>query len=126
MHASKYGRGTVLRQAVESPEYKHKDGKSPYLLSAVVLNEEKREIAIFAVNRSIDKEMELSVDLSSFGNISVTEWIVMQDRNLNASNTRKNQNNVIPSSSNDAVIKNGVLKAGLPKTSWNVIRMSTK
>ncbi|HCE44425.1 MAG TPA: alpha-N-arabinofuranosidase [Lentisphaeria bacterium] len=123
MHASKYGRGTVLRQAVESPEYRNKDGKSPYLHSAVVLNEGKKEIAIFAVNRSIDKELELSVDLSSFGGTSVAEWIVMQDRNLKSSNTLKNRDNVVPSVSNDATVKNGILKASLGKASWNVIRV---
>lgn len=121
MHASKYGRGTVLRQAVESPEYAHKEGKSPYLYSAVVLSENQKEIAIFALNRSVDKEMELSVDLSSFGDISLIEWLVMQDSNLKSSNTLKIQNKVVPSISKDAIVKNGVLKAGLGKASWNVI-----
>jgi len=126
MHASKYGRGTVLRQAVESPEYKHKDGKSPFLHSAVVFNGDKNEIAIFAVNRSIDQELELSVDLSSFGDIGLAEWIVMQDSKLSASNTLKNKDNVVPSSSDDAIVKNGILKAGLGKASWNVIRVEIR
>ena len=111
---------------MESQEYSHKAGKSPYLHSAVVLNEEKSGIAIFAINRSVDKEMELSVDLSSFGDIGLTEWIVMQDSNLKSSNTLEKQNNVIPSSSNDAILKNGILRAGLGKASWNILRIKTR
>ena len=47
MHASVYGRGTVLQTAVSSPKYDAKDFTDvPYLESVSVFNEEAEELTV--------------------------------------------------------------------------------
>ena len=68
MHTSVFGRGKALVPLINSPKY---DSKAitdvPYLESVAVHNEEFGEVTIFAVNRHLESELLLEVDLRSFG-----------------------------------------------------------
>ena len=69
---SNNGRGVALQQNVSSPAYDVKDRTGiPVLTSAVVHKQEDNSVAIFAVNRSLDKELDLSVELQGFGGMKV-------------------------------------------------------
>lgn len=126
-YASRYGRGTVLRQSVSAPSYRARPDKSlpevdaSYLSSAVIMNSARRETAVFAVNRHTDAAMELTVDLSSCGVSSVIESIAMTgDRD--AVNSADHES-VRPERA-AVTVKNGILTAELPALSWSMIRLS--
>lgn len=132
MHVSTYGRGTVLDGRADSPTYEanqfpfyvtQKFPAVPYLESCAVLSEDGSEITIFAVNRSVEEEMEFNCDLSAFGASSVIEQIRMNHENIKAVNTVDDPFCVIPESANDAAVENGILRAALQPHSWNVIRV---
>lgn len=124
MHCSAYGRGIVLDGRTISETYDTARNKAvPYLETCAVLNNEAREITVFAVNRSLDEDMEFSCDLTAFAADSVIEHITMSNDDLKASNSADNPNNVVPKSNGGAVIANGILSASFGKHSWNVIRI---
>ncbi|BFT75488.1 alpha-N-arabinofuranosidase [Paenibacillus sp. P36] len=125
MHASLFGRGTVLVPLIKSPKYDAKDYTDvPYLEAVAVHNEEKSEVTIFAVNRHLAEALPLELDLRSFGACQVTQHIVLESDDLKAANTITAQDRVKPhNGGNAAVDSNGQIHATLGKASWNVIRL---
>ncbi|WP_342556072.1 alpha-N-arabinofuranosidase [Paenibacillus sp. FSL R7-0652] len=127
MHASNFGRGTVLRSITSSPKYDSKAFTDvPYLESISVHDEENGTITIFAVNRHLDESMELNVDLRSFGETTFVEHIVLENNDLKAANTKEHPRNVLPHNGGHTTVDQGKVQAVLNKASWNVIRLKTK
>ncbi|WP_379153567.1 alpha-N-arabinofuranosidase [Paenibacillus sp. sgz5001063] len=124
MHASLYGRGTVLHPLISSPKYDSKDFTDvPYLEAVSVYNEELSEITVFAVNRHMSEKMEFTVDLRSFGKTTVIQHTVMDHEDLQAANTKSSPGNVLPHDHGTASAEGGRITALLSKASWNVIRL---
>jgi len=123
MHASAYGRGIALNPILESDTYSTKDyDKVPYVETIGVFNDESDELNVFAVNRSQDENMELSIDLSEFQGYQLMEHIVMEHEDLHAINTAANPDNVVPNSNGSTVVDGSSAIAILHPLSWNVIR----
>ncbi len=126
-HASRWGRGTVLRQIVDCPRYDAKDrAEVPYLTSACVLDPETGGLTVFAVNRSLDTPLDLSVDLRAFGSLKVENWTTMRNDNLKAVNSEEAQDTVTPSAAAGAAVADATLRAVLEPASWNVIRLNAE
>ncbi len=127
MHASIYGRGTVLDTIVSSPLYDSKDFTDvPVLETTAVFNEEKEELVIFALNRDMSEELKLECDLRDFDGYKVIEHIVLENEDVKAVNTESDPYNVAPHNKGNAALNNGILVSGLSKLSWNVIRLAKK
>ncbi len=125
MHASKYGRGTVLQSIVDSPVYDSKNYCNvPYVDSAVIWNEENNSLTVLAVNKSFDEDLLLSCDFRQFGDVTINEHTVVTHEDLKAVNTEANPDNVKPVVVNGDENDNGKLTIKLPKQSWNVIKIS--
>ena len=127
MHASAYGRGTVLLGPVVSDRYDSKEYCDiPWLETVSVYNEEKGEIAIFAVNRHLSDNMNLEINAYDFGNLKIIEHITLSNQDLKAVNTAKEEK-VKPQVQSGAKIEStgstSRLEAELPPASWNVIRL---
>ncbi len=122
-YTSVYGRGTALHSIVDSPKYDSKDFTDvPFLDQSVVYNEESEELVIFAVNRSLDTQLLVDVDIRSFEGYKLAEQIVLKNENPKAVNSI-NDEQVKPEKGNDSYIENGTLTAVLPKMSWNMFRL---
>ena len=125
LHASRFGRGTVLNLQVRSPQYSNPTYDSVPLLDAVaVLDEEHEEMTIFAVNRSQDEALPLEGDLRGVAGYGVVEHIVLEHPDRLAVNTAEQPDAVTPHARGDAQLADGRLSASLPRLSWNVIRLS--
>jgi alpha-L-arabinofuranosidase len=124
MHASLYGRGVVLQPVISSPRYDSKDFTDvPYLDSVVVFQEEKEELTVFAVNKSLEASMQLVCDIRGFEGYRIREHIILEHENLKAVNTAACPEAVRPRPGANAVMEEGILTAELPMHSWNVIRL---
>jgi len=125
MHASVFGRGTVLVPLIKSPKYDAKDYSDvPYLEAVAVHNEALSEVTVFAVNRHLSAELPLELDLRSFGACRVIEHIVLEHDDLKAANTLSDPDQVKPHTGGNAqVTDSGQVQAALGKASWNVIRL---
>jgi len=127
MHASVYGRGSVLRPAIHSPVYDCKDfERVPYLEAVAVENEENDELTVFAVNRDVDDALNLECDIRGLNGYRVIEHIVLEHDDIKAVNTKDNPYNVKPHSKGNAAVQDDMVVATLPKLSWNVIRLSKR
>ncbi len=117
MHASLYGRGAALNCVVECESYTAGGRSIPYVESIATFDESSGELTVFAVNRSLDRPVELSLDFSGFGEVSLVEHIVLSSDNMKAANTADAPNAVSPS-------KGGAEGASAPlgPHSWNVMR----
>ncbi len=125
MHASVYGNGTVLNTIVKAPVYETKDyGDAPYVDCVIIMNEEEESITIFAVNKDLQEDMEISCDMRQFADYKVAEHICLSHEDLKAENTESNPDNVVPFVCSDKVkMEEGMLTGVLGKKSWNVIRL---
>ena len=124
-HVSKHGRGTVLRQVAESSYYDCKDRAAvPHLTSACVLDPDTGGVTLFAVNRSLDSRLKLTVDLRAFAALHVDEWTTLRHSDLLAENTCAAPNKVQPAVATGAGVDDRVLTAVLEAASWNVIRLT--
>nr|WP_330401024.1 alpha-L-arabinofuranosidase C-terminal domain-containing protein [Sporanaerobium hydrogeniformans] len=123
LHASLYGRGIVMKSSVDSSKYDSKNFCDvPYLETASVFDEEKNELTLFAVNRSIQETLQLTCDLKGFGKCQLIEHIQLTSNDLGMVNTVKKEN-IFPTQSAQTKVEDTYLTSLLSKSSWNVIRM---
>lgn len=113
-YASKYGKGTAINVSVDCDTYKTETyEKVPYVDASAVYNEEKGELTIFVVNRSLTDENELSVEVDG---MELIEHIVVTGETVDTVNSVEEEK-VYP-----VVGKNVDGKFILPTKSYNVIR----
>ena len=118
MYASAYGNGDTLRTVTECDRYLSSDKREvPYVASSIIYNKDREEVLVFAVNRSLDEDMELEVSLEGFENATLVEHIELYSDDLKATND-KDAERVSPRHvevEKDAPV---ILK----KHSWNMLR----
>ncbi len=124
LHASRYGRGTVLDTRVQSPCYMSQIyGPVPCVDAAAILQPDGESLVILAVNRDSEDET-LGCDLRQFEGWHVAEHIVLSDQDRLAVNTIENPDRVLPRTvTGEAKLDGGKLSAQLKAYSWNVIRI---
>lgn len=115
MYSSLNGRGTALQTITQCDSYKTNDNLvTPYIETSVIYNEEKRELTVFAVNRSLDEDMELALNLEGFETANLEEHIELYSDNLKSINT-KESTAIYPEKREIAD------KITLRKHSWNML-----
>lgn len=125
MQVSNYGRGMVLQPLIESETYATKDfEKVPYLESIAVLNEEKKELVVFAVNRGRDV-LDFEIGFDGLAIESVKEFSQMSGFDIKEVNTERN-GRVKPVESEEYTLDAAGINCQLQPLSWNMIRCTLK
>ena len=123
LHASRYGRGTVLQTITDTPVHETSGhGEVTDVVSVAVYSEEKDELTIFAVNRNLAEDRLLNVDLRSFEELGKAEKLEMVCEDLKAENSEKEER-VKPAADPNITLADGKAETVLKKASWNVIRI---
>lgn len=127
LHASKYGRGIALQPVFTSSKHDTMDYTDVTdVVSIPVWNQEKDELTVFAVNRSVEDDIVMDIDLRSFDGYKPIEHIVLENNDMKAVNTATSEA-VTPKTVNDRTVLDGEgYKSKLTKSSWNVIRFAKK
>ena len=126
MHVSRFGRGVVLQPIIDTPAHDTKEHENVTdIESVVVWNEEAEEVTIFAVNRNIEEDIELTTDFRSMEGYQVAEHIVLENSNLKLCNSA-GESSVFPQNVSRSTMDKGILTSVLKSTSWNVIRLKNK
>ena len=114
-------KGFTLRQAVECETFTSKTlGELPYLLAGVTHDRATRRIAIFALNRHLGEEMELSIELrGGLGALTLLNGRAMAGFDLSATNSAESEL-VRPAASSAGRVAGHTLHAILQPASWNV------
>ena len=116
---SKYGRGTTMKAAIEAPTYTSEFGELPIVESAVVYDETKEEIRVFALNCSQDEDTEFTVELQSYGNKKLKKHLALFGDDPEMRNTIDQPDNVVMKEMD--IAETSGTTAVLPKMSWNVL-----
>ena len=122
MHVSKYGRGTALRTIIQSPVYDCADYTDVPVIDATAVLSDDGGVTVFCVNRDLEENCLLDLDLRSFGPLQMAEHIVMHHEDVQAVNTEENPENVVPFAGPAVQVDNGRAEISLMPLSWNVIR----
>ena len=120
-YASNYGNGKTLRTIVESDTYDVENGRKgvPYLVTSVIHNAEAGEVIVYALNRSLEEDMELDIDLDGFENCRLVEHVELYADDLKTIND-KDTERVAP-----ANVEVGD-KIVIQKHSWNMLRFKVE
>ena len=123
LHASKYGRGIVLHSMTNSTKHATSHhGEITDVESVVVWNGENEEITIFAVNRNLKEDVELTADMRGMQDYRLIEHIVLESSDLKAANGAGAEH-IRPKTAQQLELDAGILTGVLHKASWNVIRL---
>ena len=124
MHVSKYGRGEVLLNVIETPKYDTKTYCDvPVVDSVAVYNEMNNELNVFAINRSTEP-LCLKIDIRDFSGYKLKDHIILKNDNLFAVNTEEKPFEIRPTLCNNTKVDDGYAESILEKYSWNVIRFN--
>ncbi|GAA2108783.1 alpha-N-arabinofuranosidase [Actinomadura alba] len=150
--AARYGRGEVLRVEPSSPVVKTaRFGEVP-ALHATATRDEDGAVTLFAVNRDLERPLDLTANVRALGAYRVVGHQVLSDADRLARNTAAEPDRVRPrtvtgtaigtaigtatgtaigtaigtatDTATGAVAEVGLLRAKLPPVSWNVIRLA--
>ena len=105
------------------PECQAKHDEITDVESVAVYNEEKDEVTIFAVNRNLEEDVELTTDVRSFEGYRILEHIVMENEDLKAGNSLAGEKVYPVNGDERSKLDGGVLTSVIKKASWNVIRL---
>ena len=119
LYASNYGRGEALKPVVQCDSYTVPRIKTPipYLETSVIHNAEKRELVVFAVNRSLEEEIELTLTPEGFEGCTLVEQVELYSDDLKAVNdatTQRVEPHTVPLSPDGSIC--------LKKHSWSMLR----
>ena len=120
MQASTFGRGTSLHTRVECEKQDTPHYKDVPMADCAAVMDENENVTIFAVNRELDHDAELEIDLRAFGAYSKVEMYTMHHDEMDAVNTEENPDHVKPEAVKVLQMDEKIV---LGKASWNVIRL---
>jgi alpha-N-arabinofuranosidase len=124
LHASRFGRGTVLRVQPEAPQHDTVlHGPVPVMDAVATLDEAGGgALTIFAVNRDRREGLDLVADIRAMTGYRVEDHLVLTGDDPDASNTLETPDRVRPRPGTNARLEEGRLRVALPPLSWSVIR----
>ena len=126
MHLSNYGRGYTLESRVVSPKHDTKEFTDvPDIESIATMSEDKENLTIFAVNRSMEEDILFDVSLLDFENFQIIDCIEMSGYGIKEENSAI-ATPVKPFKAEKPVLDGKELSIKLKPLSWNVIRLAKK
>lgn len=128
---SRHARGEVLHTVVSAPSVETaKHGETLLLDVVATYDADSGELVLFAVNRSVDSELTLKVDVGRFGDLHVAEAVSMASTDHHKPGaerwfaTADDDTSVVPAANQSAEIIRGTVSAVLPAVSWSMLRLS--
>ncbi|MEE1930782.1 alpha-N-arabinofuranosidase [Streptomyces sp. TRM 70351] len=123
--ASRHGRGRVLQVHVDGPAHETaRYGEVPLLHATATVDDTSGAVTVFAVNRSQDRALPLTVALGATGVTRLVEHSVLADADPEARNTLDEPGRVTPHAATGTAVADGTLRTTLEPLSWNVIRLA--
>ncbi|MCP2635845.1 alpha-N-arabinofuranosidase [Microbacterium sp. HD4P20] len=122
---SRLARGEALQLKLEAPTYSTEAYGDVPLVDAVATHDAQAgATAIFLVNRSQTEALTVTADVSSLGDVAITETHTLADDDVYAKNTLEDRERVAPRPNDSAGVADGTLTITLPPVSWTAIALS--
>jgi alpha-L-arabinofuranosidase len=121
---SRLAHGVALETAIDSPSYDTTEhGQALLVDAAATLDQQARTGAVFLVNRSLDEDAEVTIDVGSLGLTEVAEALTLAEADPHAANTSDATDVVRPRTNDSAGLADGVLTITLPPVSWTAVSL---
>ncbi|WP_302372045.1 arabinosylfuranosidase ArfA [Enterococcus asini] len=120
---SNQGRGHVLHTQIKAPTFASNYGNSGYLDAVVIENAEEDQLTIFAVNKDLEDELELTSDFRQYEGYRLVDHVMLRHDDLKAVNTEANPETVAPVKDSRVVFEQGKLTGVLPTQSFHMIKL---
>ncbi|QEW01007.1 alpha-N-arabinofuranosidase [Microbacterium caowuchunii] len=121
---SRLAQGEAVRLTIDSPTHPTaRYGDVPLVDAVATHDAEAGRSAVFLVNRSRTEPLEVTVDVSALGDVTVLEAHTLSDEDVYAANTLDDRERVAPHENTSATAADGVLTVTLPPVSWSAIAL---
>lgn len=120
---SRLARGEILNPRITVDSYHTAAHGDAPLVDAVATVDEDAA-AVFLVNRSTTKSIEVSIDAAALGATAITEAVTLHDADAYAKNTLEDQERVGLKVLEGAVLNDGILTVVLPPVSWSAVALA--
>jgi alpha-N-arabinofuranosidase len=121
---SRLARGEALRLKLEVPSYTTAVyGEVPLVDAVATHDAEVGRSAVFLVNRSRTESIDVTIDVSALGDVSILETHTLSDEDVYAKNTLEDRERVAPVPNASASLSGGALTVTLPPVSWSAIAL---
>jgi alpha-L-arabinofuranosidase len=118
---ARLARGIVLRGVVEAPTVATQQyGDVPAVDAVVTYDEDAGSVSIFAVNRSVDEDAVLDLDLTVLGHLDVDQCLVLAAGDHHG----RPPGEASPLAGTWSRDECGVVRVELPPVAWAVIRLA--
>lgn len=116
--------GTVLEPKLDSARH-HTDRYGEVdSVNAVAVRGVDGSVSVFAVNRSLGDAADFTVRLPGGRGWTTVDAQTLHDDDIQARNTREDQERVRPRENTSAALDDGVVRIALPPASWSAIRVA--
>ncbi|GAB2846013.1 alpha-N-arabinofuranosidase [Microbacterium insulae] len=121
---SALARGESLELKLECPCYDtERYGEVPYVDAVATHDRETGKTSVFLVNRSLDEEVSLEIDVRMLGAAALRSVRTLHDDDIHAANTLSEPERVTPRSNDSASLEDGTLTITLPPVSWTAVEL---
>ncbi len=121
MQVSNYGRGKVYKNIVSCDKINtEKFGDVSSLATLTTYDEEKKQVAFFALNTEENDDVSLDLDFSEFGSLKMKEHQVINGDDLFVINTFENKDLIKPKNLEVSGEVGDKFNVTLPKLSWSM------
>jgi alpha-L-arabinofuranosidase len=122
---SRLAHGVALEATVDGPSYDTaKHGRAALVDAAASFDAATASAAVFLVNRSLDEEAQVTIDVRTLSLTALQEASTLSERDPHAANTVDDQEAVRPRANASARVADGVLTVTLPPVSWTALALS--
>lgn len=94
--------------------------------AAAVHHEDRDEAFVFLINRSVEDDIEVDLDVRGFEGYQLVEHIEMYTDDLSKGNRHDNPDAIIPTLNTRTRMDGGKVTAVTKKLSWNIIRLAKR
>ncbi|MBM7503965.1 alpha-N-arabinofuranosidase [Agromyces aurantiacus] len=122
---SALARGETLELRLDCPTYRTElYGDVPIVDAVATHDRETGDTAVFLVNRSLDDEVEVEIDTSILGDVSVRSFRTLHDQDIHAANTRDQPERVGLTEHRTTGTSEGTVTVTLPPVSWSALTLA--
>ncbi len=93
---------------------------------AAIVRDESGGVAIFVVNRSLDYEIDATIDLAQLGPVTrLVEAVTLSGPDCMLTNSADAPDRVTPQPISTARVEGSTVRVTLPAVSWSMIRVAS-
>jgi alpha-N-arabinofuranosidase len=121
---SRLAKGVALRLELDCPTYETARHGTAGIVDAVATHDaETGETAVFLVNRSLDDEAEVVIDVRLLGDVKIAGAESLHDGDMRAANTLADPERVRLQPNDTARVADGEVRIVLPPVSWTALTL---